>query len=180
MFEVSGTTWTRLRNWFEASLLTITAGRFFLTSPPTAGSKLTHQTSPRFMRDVRDGGFCPLMSFCLASLVGRHFAIGRDEVPADDMRADEGFDEAADLVAPDNLVKTRVDLFVHRDGEFLLHTYSIRIQDYCVKAAAGSVRPSGIAASAGCAATLRATPPLQGSRPRSSRKDPAIGTSASG
>src|ERR1035437_4354319 len=34
MFEVSGTTWTRLRNWFEASLLTITAGRFFLTSPP--------------------------------------------------------------------------------------------------------------------------------------------------
>jgi hypothetical protein len=45
------------------------------------------------MRDVRDGGFCPLMSFCLASLVGRHFAIGRDEVPADDMRADEGFDE---------------------------------------------------------------------------------------
>src|SRR5450756_2367528 len=133
MFEVSGTTWTRLRNWFEASLLTMTAGRFFLTSPPTAGSKLTHQTSPRFMRDVRDGGFCPLMSFCLASLVGRHFAIGRDEVPADDMRTDERFDEAADLVAPDNLVKTRVDLFVHRDGEFLLHTYRIRIEDYCVK-----------------------------------------------
>src|ERR1035437_3039683 len=113
MFEVSGTTWTRLRNWSEASLLTMTAGRFYLISPPPAASKLPPQASPGFMRDVRDGGFSPLMSFCRASLVGRHFAIGRDEVPADDMRADEGFDEAADLVAPDNLVKTRVDLFVH-------------------------------------------------------------------
>ena len=64
-------------------------------------------------------------SLCLASLVGRHFAIGRDEVPADDMRADEGFDKAADLVAPDNLVKTRVNLLVNRDGELLPHTYRL-------------------------------------------------------
>src|SRR5664279_3952107 len=155
MFEVSGTTWTRLRNWFEASLLTMTAGRFFLTSPPTAGSKLTHQTSPRFMCDVRDGGFCPLMSFCFASLVGPHFAIGSHEVPAENVRADQGFDEAADLMAPDDLVKTRVDLLVNRDGELLLHTCRIRIEDYFVKdrgrrmSAPDLPSPISLAASAG-------------------------------
>src|SRR5450759_2231670 len=46
---VTGITCTRLMAPLDASLLTMTAGRVFLTSEPIAGSKSTHQSSPRFI-----------------------------------------------------------------------------------------------------------------------------------
>ena len=72
---VSGITCTRLRNLFEPSLLTITAGRFFLISPPTDGSKFTHQTSPLFIFDIFKGSFSPLKSLLFPFSVFRHFFV---------------------------------------------------------------------------------------------------------
>src|SRR5436305_10676707 len=105
----------------------MTAGRFFLTSPPTAGSKSTHQTSPRFIRHVRDRGLGPFVSFGLAGLVSRHFPVGVPQILLDDMGTDEGLDEAADLVAADDPVKAGIDLLVDGGGGFRLHTCTIRI-----------------------------------------------------
>lgn len=80
-------------------MLTMTAGPFVRTSPPTDGSKLTHQTSPRFMHHVRDGRLSPFVNFRLSSLVGTHIPIGGHEIARDDVRADQRLDEPAGLVS---------------------------------------------------------------------------------
>src|SRR3970040_241504 len=74
---VSGMTWTRLRNWFAASLLTMTAGRSFLISPAMDGPKLTHQTSPRFIGPGPDGGLGPFGPLALPPPIFGHLTVGR-------------------------------------------------------------------------------------------------------
>ena len=74
---VRGTTCTRFRCWFAASLLMTTAGLRFRISPLTDGSKLTHHTSPRFIGDIRNRSFCPLESFCFAFFFLGHLMVCR-------------------------------------------------------------------------------------------------------
>src|SRR2546426_12793808 len=73
---VSGTTCTRFRYLLAASLLRITAGRCLRISPPTDGSKFTHQTSPRIIADITESGFRPRERFRLAYFVLRHLLVG--------------------------------------------------------------------------------------------------------
>src|SRR3990172_2923042 len=63
--EVMGTTCTRFKYLFAASLLMMTAGRFLRISPPTEGSKLTHQTSARLIGYISNGGFSPFQCLFL-------------------------------------------------------------------------------------------------------------------
>src|SRR4051794_22793301 len=127
---VKGTTWTRFRNWLDASLLTMTAGRCFWISPPTDGSKLTHQTSPRFIRHVPEGDFRPLVSLRLAGFVRCHFPVGGCQILRSDVGTDQGLDELADLLPPDHAVETVIDLLVNGDGELLVHGRLLRIYTY--------------------------------------------------
>src|SRR4030042_7141904 len=92
---VRGTTWTRLRNLFDASLLTITAGRFFLISPPTEGSKLTHQTSPLFMRYVLESCLGPIQGFCFSLFVLCHLGVCQFEILTNYVRANQCFNKFA-------------------------------------------------------------------------------------
>src|SRR4051812_25521761 len=102
---VRGTTCTRFRCLLDASLLMMTAGRSLRTSPPTAGSKLTHQTSPRFIGHIPDGGLGPVQGLALAGLVLGHLPVGDVEVLADHVRPDQGLDELADAPPPDDGVE---------------------------------------------------------------------------
>jgi len=70
--------WTRFRFRLDASLLTITAGHVFWISPPSHGSKSTHQISPRsigLVACIADDSFRPLHGLALAIPAGRrcHF-----------------------------------------------------------------------------------------------------------
>src|SRR5437764_12890821 len=82
---VSGTTCTRLRCLLAASLLTMTAGRSLRTSPPTAGSKLTHQTSARFIGHISHDGFGPREGLRFARLVRGHLPVSGLQVRANDI-----------------------------------------------------------------------------------------------
>ncbi|HZZ18378.1 MAG TPA: hypothetical protein VFE25_03365 [Opitutaceae bacterium] len=66
----------------------MTAGRRFWISPPTDGSKLTHQTSPRFIRDVQDRGFRPIVSFGLTAFVRSHLPVSVRQVVSHNVRTD--------------------------------------------------------------------------------------------
>src|SRR5262249_7292270 len=99
----------------------MTAGRSLRTSPPTAGSKLTHQTSPRFIGDIPHRGLGPLQRLRLASLVAGHLLVSDLQVLADDVRPDEGLDEPANAPPADDGVQPVVDALVKGDGQFLLH-----------------------------------------------------------
>src|SRR5262249_49338694 len=99
----------------------MTAGRSLRTSPPTAGSKFTHQTSPRFIGDVSDVGFGPLQRFGLARFFAGHLLIGNLQVFADDVRTNQRFDKLTDPPPPDDGVEPFVDALIDGDGKFLLH-----------------------------------------------------------
>src|SRR5690242_18651194 len=99
----------------------MTAGRSLRTSPPTAGSKLTHQTSPRFIGHVSYGGLGPFQRFRLARLVLGHLPVRNLQVLADDVGPDEGLNELADAPPADDGVQSLVDALVNGDGELLLH-----------------------------------------------------------
>lgn len=113
------------------SLLITTAGRVFRISPPTDGSKVTSQASPRrgdgsavtpgFVCHVGQQAVGPDFGFGLARFVGRYRGESGGEVLADDMRAGEVVQEAADAAAADDGVQAVLDLSVHGDGEFLRH-----------------------------------------------------------
>jgi hypothetical protein len=53
----------------------MTAGRRLRISPPTAGSKFTHHTSPRFITDISDSGFCPFQRLSFTDFVLGHLLI---------------------------------------------------------------------------------------------------------
>src|SRR3989304_9484767 len=94
---VRGTTWTRLRNLFDASLLMMTAGRFFLISPPMEGSKLIHQTSRRFMGYVLEGDLSPLYGLFLPLFVPCHLSVSRFQIRAYYMGAHQFFNQFTDF-----------------------------------------------------------------------------------
>src|SRR3989304_5898750 len=130
----------RLRYLFAASLLTMMAGRFLRISPPTEGSKLTHQTSPLFMGAVPEGCLGPFQRFLLAGLILRHLLVSRLELGSDNMRAHEFLDKLADLSRSDDLMEAFVDLLFDGDRQLLLHgippaiyTYTVRILGMPVK-----------------------------------------------
>src|SRR5262245_25306898 len=99
---VSGTTCTRFRCLFDRSLLTITAGRSLRTSPPTAGSKFTHHTSPRFIGNVSYRALTPFQRFGFANLVTRHLSVGSLQVLGDHVRAHQFLDELANFPPADD------------------------------------------------------------------------------
>src|SRR5512143_3161388 len=99
----------------------MTAGRFFLISPPMEGSKLTHQTSRRFMCDVLKGDLSPLYSFFLSLFVPRHLGISRFQIGAYYMWAHQLFDEFTDLAGAYRLVKALINFLVHSYCQFFLH-----------------------------------------------------------
>src|SRR6185503_17395662 len=99
----------------------MTAGRLFWISPPIDGSKLTHQTSPRFIRNVSKGGFHPLMSLALTGFVRRHLSIGVGQVLGNDVRTNQAFDELADLLSANHAMKALIDIFVHGHCKLLVH-----------------------------------------------------------
>src|SRR5438552_946797 len=139
---VSGTTCTRFRCLLEASLLTMTAGRSLRTSPPTAGSKLTHQTSPRFIGHVSCGGLGPFQRFRLARFVLGHLLVRNLEVLTDDIRPDEGLDKLANASPADDGVQPVVDALVNGDGELLLHGgLTTRVTTRIVEVAALAGKP---------------------------------------
>src|SRR5262249_389074 len=140
---VSGTTWTLLRCLLEASLLTMAAGRSLRTSPPTAGSKLTHHTSPRFIGHVSYGGLCPFQRFRLARFVLGHLPVRNLEVFPDDVGPDEGLDKLANAPPADDGVQPVVHAFVNGDGELLLHgNLAIRVTTRVVAPFALTGKPS--------------------------------------
>src|SRR3990172_12677348 len=112
----------------DASLLTMTAGRVFLTSEPIAGSKSTHQTSPRFI-DAPDQALRPGTRLVLARCIPCRLAILGRKILLRDMRAGEIFDELADAAASYDPVQAFVyrifdqyrKLFAH--GRLLRDTY---------------------------------------------------------
>src|SRR5262245_24426566 len=99
----------------------MTAGRSLRTSPPTAGSKLTHQTSPRFIGDVPHGGLGPLQRLRFARLLLSHLLVGQLQVFGDDVGPHEGLDELANPPRADDRVQPLVDPLVNGDGQLLLH-----------------------------------------------------------
>src|SRR5262245_12134103 len=101
---VRGTTWTRFKCLFAASLLTITAGRCLRTSPPTPASKWTHQTSPRFIGHVSHGGLGPFQRLGFALFFLGHLLVGGFQIISENMRSDEGLDELADSPPADDVV----------------------------------------------------------------------------
>src|SRR5882672_875450 len=101
---VSGTTCTRFRYLLAASLLRIIAGRCLRISPPTDGSKFTHQTSPRSIADITESGFRPRERFRLACFVLRHLLIGGFEVWCKHVGANQILDKATDMTATDYLM----------------------------------------------------------------------------
>jgi hypothetical protein len=101
-------------------------GPSLLDSPPMDGSKLTHQTSPRFIRDVPDRGFRPLVSLGLTALVRRHIPVGVSQVARNHVRTDQTFDELADLLSADHTVQSLIDLFIHGNGKFLVQDQLLR------------------------------------------------------
>src|SRR5215210_1363304 len=116
-----GTTWTRFRNWLDASLLTMTAGRRLRISPPSDGSKLTHQTSPRLIRHVPDGRLGPRMSFGFPLLLPGHVPVSSQQVLPDDVRPDQCLDELADPLPSHDPMETLIDIIVHGEGELLVY-----------------------------------------------------------
>src|SRR2546422_22781 len=132
---VNGTTCTRFKYLLAASLLRMTAGRCLRISPPTDGSKLTHQTSPRFIADITDCGFCPGKRFGFTRFILRHLLIGRFQLVRQDVWTDEFFDKATDTSTANDSMKAVVHglvegdrkLFLHKDilqEVYVLYTYS--------------------------------------------------------
>src|SRR5690242_21613298 len=121
MLLVSGTTCTRLRAWFAASLLTMIAGLVLRISPPTAGSNATHQTSPRrgalpgLIGHIAGQVFYPFLRFALVFLVGRHGLVPGEKVAGGHVRPRQIVQKAADPPRPDHPMQTLVNLVLNRN-----------------------------------------------------------------
>jgi len=85
------------------------------------------------MRNVRYGCLRPFVGLGFSLFIRGHFPVCGHEVARKDVRPHETFDEATDLMAADDVMKTLVDLLVDRDRELLLHTCKIRIPILDVK-----------------------------------------------
>ena len=92
------------------------AGHCLRVSPPTDGSKLTHQTAPRSIADIADSGFGPGERLSLPRFVLCHVLIGRFQLLGQDMWTHQIFDKAADLSTTNDSQESVVDGFVKGDG----------------------------------------------------------------
>jgi len=84
---------------------------------------LTHQTSPRFIGDISEGGFGPFQRFRLTRFCAGHLLVGCLQVFAKYMGTYERLDEPADATPPNDTVQARVDAFVKRNGQLLLQDF---------------------------------------------------------
>src|SRR5262252_1368535 len=109
---VNGTTCTRFKYLLAASLLRMTAGRCLRISPPTDGSKLTHQTSPRSIADITDGGFCPGKCLRLTPFVLGHVLICCFKLLREEVGTHQFFDKAADAPTANDSMESLVDSFI--------------------------------------------------------------------
>src|SRR5438105_216782 len=99
----------------------MTAGRSLRTSLPTAGAKLTHQTSARFIGYVSNGRLGPVQRLGFARFLPRHLPVRDLQILANDVGPDEGLDELANSSPTDDRVQTVVDAFVHSDRQLFVH-----------------------------------------------------------
>src|SRR5271166_1833971 len=117
---------------FAVSLLRITAGRVFRTSPPIASSNDTSQTSPRrgdgssaitagLVRDILEQGLAPGFRLRLARLVGSHGGVAVRQILFDDALAGEVVEEPADPSAADDPVQPLIHVGIDGDGQLLRH-----------------------------------------------------------
>src|ERR1700681_4758016 len=105
MGVVRGTTCSRFRCLLAASLLTMTAGLSLRTSPPIAGSKLTHHTSARFIGDISDRCLGPGQRLGFACFVAGHRLVSRLQLVTDYVGTHERFDKLADPPPPNRGVQ---------------------------------------------------------------------------
>src|SRR2546422_4871628 len=98
----------------------MTPGRFLRISPPTEGSKFTHQTSPRCI-GVSDHCLGPFKRLSFASLVFRHLLVSGVEVKAVQPRQDKRLDELTYIFRSTDSLQFVVDPFVNINREFFLH-----------------------------------------------------------
>ena len=108
---VAGTTCTRLLNWFDVSLLTMTAGRVFLISEPMDGSKFTHQISPRFMVDVAHKIFRPIQGVALAALILAHGSVALSNGRIDNVGTGKAVQKMTNPSCPYFGIEPLVNLF---------------------------------------------------------------------
>ena len=103
----------------------MTAGRVFRISPPSDGSKSTHQTSPRstglWKGRVGDHPFGPLQRLLFAGLVGGHVAVASFDILRYDVGTSELLDELTDAAPADGAVKALIDGLADSDCELSLH-----------------------------------------------------------
>src|ERR1019366_6742267 len=103
----------------------MTAGRVFCISPPTDGSKSTHQTSPRSMRvrggSVSDDAFRRLQRLPFSGVVGGHVAVRSFDILRHDVGACEFFNELADSAPADGPVKALIDGLADRNCKLTTH-----------------------------------------------------------
>src|SRR5262245_5097227 len=123
---VNGTTCTRFKYLLAASLLRMTAGRCLRISPPTDGSKLTHQTSPRFIAHITDGGFGPGECVGFPRFVLCHLLIGRLQLMRQDVWADKLFDKTTDTPTANNSMEPVIHGLVEGDRKLFLHKGILR------------------------------------------------------
>src|SRR5665647_167836 len=97
------------------------AGRFLRISPPIEGSKLTHQTSPRFMGAIPESSLRPFQCLRFPNLILSHHLVFGVQLRPNDVRSHQFLDELADLARPNHVVQALIDLFINRDRQFLLH-----------------------------------------------------------
>src|SRR4249919_1383356 len=74
--------------------------------------------------DVSNHTLAPCLRLSLSGFVEGHGGIARGEILADDMRAGEVVQEAADPAAADDAVQAVIDFGVDSDGEFFWHSAS--------------------------------------------------------
>src|SRR5262245_51329358 len=97
------------------------AGRCLHISPPTDGSKLTHQTSPRSIVDIADNGVGPSVLLSLPRFVLFHLLIGCFQLLRQNVCTHQVFDKAADLSTTNDSQESVVDGFIESDGKLFLH-----------------------------------------------------------
>jgi hypothetical protein len=97
----------------------MTADRCFRTSRPTAGSKFTHQTSPRCIGHVSHGGLGPRERLCFATFLLGHLPVSGMEILVHDVGADQRFNEPANASPANDSVQPVINA--------LIQTYSRRL-----------------------------------------------------
>jgi hypothetical protein len=134
----------RFKFRLEASLLTMTAGRVFWISPPSEGSKSTHQTSARSIGlisgQISDYSLGPFQGFAFPEVIRGHVPVGGFDVQRHDMGTSKLLDELTDTTATDNAVEAFVNCLTDSNvnGELASHyTYHSYTYSWAIRAQRG-------------------------------------------